>query len=42
MRRRGALIERGAIVSLATITNPGTSPTLSMPMILSLAARNCA
>ena len=32
-----ALIEAGAIVALATDYNPGTSPTLSMPMILSLA-----
>jgi imidazolonepropionase len=32
-----ALIEAGAIVTLATDYNPGTSPTLSMPMILSLA-----
>jgi imidazolonepropionase len=32
-----ALIEAGAIVSLATDYNPGTSPTLSMSMILSLA-----
>jgi imidazolonepropionase len=32
-----ALIDGGAIVSLATDYNPGTSPTLSMPMILSLA-----
>ncbi len=32
-----ALIHAGAIVSLATDYNPGTSPTLSMPMILSLA-----
>ena len=31
------LIEGGAIVGLATDYNPGTSPTLSMPMILSLA-----
>jgi len=31
------LIEAGAIVSLATDYNPGTSPTVSMPMILSLA-----
>ena len=31
------LIEAGAIVGLATDYNPGTSPTLSMPMILSLA-----
>jgi len=31
------LIDAGAIVSLATDYNPGTSPTLSMPMILSLA-----
>ena len=31
------LIEAGAIVALATDYNPGTSPTLSMPMILSLA-----
>jgi imidazolonepropionase len=32
-----ALIEAGAMVSLATDYNPGTSPTMSMPMILSLA-----
>lgn len=31
------LIEEGAIVALATDFNPGTSPTLSMAMILSLA-----
>ncbi len=31
------LIEAGATVGLATDYNPGTSPTLSMPMILSLA-----
>jgi imidazolonepropionase len=31
------LIERGAAVALATDFNPGTSPTCSMPMILSLA-----
>ena len=31
------LIDRGAIVALATDYNPGTSPTVSMPMILSLA-----
>ena len=31
------LIDSGAIVALATDYNPGTSPTLSMPMILSLA-----
>ena len=31
------LIDGGAIVSLATDFNPGTSPTLSMPMVLSLA-----
>ena len=31
------LIEAGVIVGLATDYNPGTSPTLSMPMILSLA-----
>jgi len=31
------LIEAGAIVGLATDYNPGTSPTTSMPMILSLA-----
>jgi imidazolonepropionase len=35
-----ALVEAGAIVALATDYNPGTSPTLSMPMILSLAC-NC-
>jgi imidazolonepropionase len=32
-----ALVDAGAIVALATDFNPGTSPTLSMPMILSLA-----
>jgi imidazolonepropionase len=31
------LIDSGAIVALATDFNPGTSPTVSMPMILSLA-----
>ena len=31
------LIDAGAIVALATDYNPGTSPTTSMPMILSLA-----
>lgn len=31
------LIQAGAAVALATDFNPGTSPTLSMPMILSLA-----
>jgi imidazolonepropionase len=31
------LIDAGAIVALATDFNPGTSPTTSMPMILSLA-----
>ncbi|MGH9747037.1 MAG: imidazolonepropionase [Candidatus Acidiferrales bacterium] len=31
------LIEAGAIVAVATDFNPGTSPTVSMPMILSLA-----
>jgi imidazolonepropionase len=31
------LLDAGAIVALATDFNPGTSPTLSMPMILSLA-----
>ena len=31
------LIEAGAIVALATDYNPGTSPTVSMPMVLSLA-----
>ena len=31
------LIDRGAAVALATDYNPGTSPTASMPMILSLA-----
>ena len=29
--------DAGAIVGLATDYNPGTSPTLSMPMVLSLA-----
>jgi imidazolonepropionase len=32
-----ALIDAGAVVALATDFNPGTSPTLSMSMILSLA-----
>jgi imidazolonepropionase len=32
-----ALIDAGAVVALATDYNPGTSPTVSMPMILSLA-----
>jgi imidazolonepropionase len=32
-----ALIDAGAIVALATDYNPGTSPTISMPMIVSLA-----
>jgi imidazolonepropionase len=32
-----ALIDAGAIVALATDYNPGTSPTMSMPIILSLA-----
>ena len=31
------LIEAGAVVGVATDFNPGTSPTLSMPVILSLA-----
>ena len=31
------LIDSGAIVALATDYNPGTSPTVSMPMILSVA-----
>lgn len=31
------LIRAGAIVALATDYNPGTSPTMSMPMVLSLA-----
>jgi imidazolonepropionase len=31
------LIDAGAMVALATDYNPGTSPTVSMPMILSLA-----
>jgi imidazolonepropionase len=32
-----ALIDAGAVVAVATDYNPGTSPTVSMPMILSLA-----
>jgi imidazolonepropionase len=32
------IIDAGAIVALATDYNPGTSPTVSMPMILSLAS----
>jgi len=35
--RARSLIDSGAILGLATDFNPGTSPTLSMPMILSLA-----
>ncbi len=35
--RARKLIEAGAVVGVATDFNPGTSPTLSMPMILSLA-----
>ncbi|MDE3171129.1 MAG: imidazolonepropionase [Acidobacteriota bacterium] len=31
------LLEAGAVVAVATDFNPGTSPTVSMPMILSLA-----
>ncbi len=31
------LLDHGAVVALATDYNPGTSPTVSMPMILSLA-----
>jgi imidazolonepropionase len=31
------LIDAGAAVALATDYNPGTSPTISMPMMLSLA-----
>ena len=31
------LIEAGAVVALATDYNPGTSPTVSMPMVLALA-----
>jgi imidazolonepropionase len=31
------LIDAGAIVALATDFNPGTSPTLSLPMVMSLA-----
>ncbi len=31
------LLDAGAVVALATDFNPGTSPTVSMPMILSLA-----
>lgn len=31
------LIDAGAVIGVATDFNPGTSPTLSMPMILSLA-----
>jgi len=34
------LIESGAAVALATDFNPGTSPTCSMPLVLSLACTN--
>jgi imidazolonepropionase len=33
------LVESGALVALATDYNPGTSPTLSMQMVMQLAAR---
>ncbi len=33
------LIEAGAAVALATDFNPGTSPTVSMPMVIALACR---
>jgi len=33
-----ALVDEGAIIALATDFNPGTSPTASMPMALSLAS----
>jgi imidazolonepropionase len=33
------LIDAGAAVALATDFNPGTSPTLSMPMVIALACR---
>ena len=36
------LIDAGAIVALATDFNPGTSPTVSMPMIFRWPARRCA
>ncbi len=32
-----ALVDSGAVVALATDFNPGTSPTLSLPMVMSLA-----
>ena len=32
-----ALIDAGAVVALATDYNPGTSPTVSLPMVMSLA-----
>jgi imidazolonepropionase len=32
-----ALLDHGAAVALATGFNPGTSPTVSMPMVLALA-----
>ncbi len=35
--RARTMIEAGAAVALATDFNPGTSPTMSMPMVLSLA-----
>jgi imidazolonepropionase len=34
-----ALLDAGAIVVLATDANPGTSPVVSMPLVLGLAAR---
>ncbi len=36
-RPRASLIDSGAIVALATDFNPGTSPTMNMQMVLSLA-----
>jgi len=35
-----ALLDRGAAVALATGFNPGTSPTVSMPMAMALACAN--
>ncbi len=36
-----ALIDAGAVLSMATNCNPGSAPTVSMPMIIALAVRHC-
>jgi len=36
-----ALIDAGAILVMATNCNPGSAPTISIPMIIALAVRHC-